>query len=1166
MGRYDWPAPPRGEDDPGGRARYLTRLRPTIDPTTIAPLVPKKSTRRRTRAVPHNAPAGNTNLWIPIGPSVMTNGQAGGDPNVAGRIRDLIVEPRAGLRMYAASATGGVWFSPDKGVTWTPLDDFQESDRIDVGNISAALACGAVHVRFGAAVNGSQDEVWVGTGEQTLTSDGLASTPGGNPDGSPGGAVAGIGFLHRDPAVGPGWTVVKGATAAADPDTLRGEAFYRIAADPKNDRQLVAGTTKGLYLLPVGGSWRKIASFPAAVDMQPLDVVLTRLTAPDRVRIWVGVSTGVQVAEFAGAPATAINPATLAFRPVELPNIRVAPPLADGSPPGGTRVQLATDGTKVYVLGRRAPLAGESNPPAHAWQIDATAAFAAAPAPALRATELTGMRADLFMSADDQSRYDMCIAVHPTVPGRLYVGGAAVKTTTGYNGAIYRCELAGTVLTPTMIGEGVHPDVHVLRVSPTAPPPPPPPASHDVWAGCDGGLFHSDSDGDPGTFVNCNDGLAVLEPGYVASHPTNPGIVVAGFQDNGTAIRVGDGVWEQKFGGDGGGVVFDPDSTKNRFFVQNTAGLWESSDNTGIAPVLRRRAKATGKLKTSETVESEASLFYTGADAVAYGGDTHLTFGTDRVWYSRDWGRSWMTLPTATDPRGGKNPNLAQDVLKTIGIPGTFSDTTAKNRCCDRTVKGSAVVGQGIIAVKFSRLPEAPVPADNLTLRVVALYSFGLVWFTGTRTAGTTGAFTWARPATFVQQAIHSPRSGVGTEQADFTAGRPLAFLPAASAVSDVAVHDPTLGTLGSCYVTTTGASVDFGGGVVVPHDTLYFFDGKDKWFPTGLRLNLPANGTWTGTRVTAPALGVVVDPDNKNIVYVATSVGVVRGVLTISGPVATRTYKWAWSQFMNGLPEAPVHDLSIRKYGGVTLLRAALQARGVWETDIATPASTPLTYLRAYRTDTRRLLPTQLAGPTVAGDTDPAPYDSSPDIVIDTGAARAVPPTEAELAKISPAGSATAAPRAPVSNRHPKVHVLVHHRAGAAAPPAQVRVALIRHAIPANGVVPLGGLWPVLVGAALNGTSPALPAADGWTKAAATLTLSPSAPVEPRLPRAVTFDVDLSGDAAGSAVLLLAVVFSTTNRITAADLRLTAVTQAATADQLVMSSPHVAARSILIR
>ena len=314
-----------------------------------------------------------------------------------------------------------------------------------------------------------------------------------------------------------------------------------------------------------------------------------------------------------------------------------------------------------------------------------------------------------------------------------------------------------------------------------------------------------------------------------------------------------------------------------------------------------------------------------------------------------------------------------------------------------------------------------------------------------------------------------------------------------------------------------------------------------------------------------AAALGVVVDPDDRNTVYVATSVGVVRGVLTIGGTVAAPAYTWAWSQFMNGLPEAAVQDLSIRKYGKVKLLRAALQARGVWETDLVTPASTALTYLRAYRTDTRWLLPTQLSGSALAGDVNPALYDDSPDIVIDTtGVVRTIPPTEAELGKIPPQLAASAPARLRVSDRHPQVHVLVHHRSSTAAPPAQVRVALLRHALPANGVVPLGGLWPVLVAAAAAGTSPALP--DGWTKAAASLSLNPSGPVEPRLPRAVTFNVDLSADAAGSMILLMAVVLSTVNQISPADLQLTATTQAATADQLVMSSPHVAAKSLLIR
>jgi hypothetical protein len=1156
MARYDWPATARRDDDQPGRARHVRALRPTVDPTTIAPLTPRRRDRRRRALAPlHNAPVGNQNLWFPIGPSVMSNGQAGGNPNVAGRIRDLQVEPTQGLRIYAASASGGVWFSADRGETWSPLDDFQESDRTDVGNIASALACGAVYVKFGGAADGSQDVVWVGTGEQSLTQGGIPAVTGAGPGGGlPGGQLAGIGFLRRDPAVGPGWTVVKGDPVATDADTLRGAMCYRIAADPSNPDQLVAGTTKGLYLLAPGSPWTRVTTYPLRQAQHPLDVVLTRPTA-NTVRIWVGVPSGVMVAEFAGAPATPINPASLAFTSIALPNVQTNPAATPPRPVGGTRVQLALDGGKLYVLGRRQMVAADkrTTPPAHLWSIDTTVALAA-----LSATEVTGLPPDLFMSAGDQSDYDMCIAVHPSTAGQLYVGGAAVSTSTGWNGAVHRCQVAGTVATPTLIGEGIHPDVHVIRVGPAAPSQP---TKRTVWVGCDGGLFRSDSDGDASTFANRNDGLAVLQPGYVASHPTNPGIVVAGFQDNGTAIRVGDALWEQKFRGDGGGVVFDPAGT-GRYFRQYTQATWQSSDGSGIAPVHRRNARATGTLKTSETIEGDSSLFYSGADAVVAGGDTHLVLGSDRVWYTRDWGQSWVTLPTATDPRAGDNPNLAQDVLQTVGMPGAFSDKVGSNDCCSSTYVGTSVSGSGIIAVKFAA-PTNPV-AGNLVLRVLALYPAGLVWFTGTRAPAATGAFTWARPATFVQQAIRDPNPG--TETTDFAAGSPLAFLPAPGVVSDVAVHDPDRGTLGSCYVTTVGGQ--FG---ATQRDTLWFFDGTDKWYPTGLRISHP-NGTWVGTapnniRVTAPALGVVVDPSgSRNVLYVGTSVGVVKGTLTIGGTAAAPTYSWTWEQFMNGLPEGAVQDLSIRQYGSLMLLRAALQSRGVWETDVANAVASPLTYLRLFRTDTRRVLPTPTGGATLAGDQSPVAFDNSPDIVVDaTGTVRTAPPTEAEMAKIPVPGPAGPRAQLEVADRHPQVHVLVHHRWSDPAPPAQVRVALLRHDYPASGVVALGGLWPALVSAATSGTQPAsLP--DGWSAAAGALWQSPGGPVDPRLPRAVTFTPDLSADASGTAILLLAVVMSDSNQISAADLQLSGGSQASTADQLVVASPHVAAKSIAVR
>jgi hypothetical protein len=221
-----------------------------------------------------------------------------------------------------------------------------------------------------------------------------------------------------------------------------------------------------------------------------------------------------------------------------------------------------------------------------------------------------------------------------------------------------------------------------------------------------------------------------------------------------------------------------------------------------------------------------------------------------------------------------------------------------------------------------------------------------------------------------------------------------------------------------------------------------------------------------------------------------------------------------------------------------------------------------PLTYLRLYATDTRRVLPTPTAGPLLAGDQNPVPFDNSPDVVVDTtGNVRSVPPTESELLQIPLAGNPAGPAQVGINERHPQIHVLVHHRWSDAAPPGQVRIALVRHDMPASGVVALGGLWTALVAAATSGTMPAsLP--DGWSAADSVLWRSPAGPVEPRLPRAVTFAPDFSDLGRGAAIMLLAVVMSDSNQISATDLQLGAQ-QATTADQIVLSSPHVAAKSL---
>ncbi|MBM3677748.1 MAG: hypothetical protein FJW96_07680 [Actinobacteria bacterium] len=169
--------------------------------------------------------------------------------------------------------------------------------------------------------------------------------------------------------------------------------------------------------------------------------------------------------------------------------------------------------------------------------------------------------------------------------------------------------------------------------------------------------------------------------------------------------------------------------------------------------------------------------------------------------------------------------------------------------------------------------------------------------------------------------------------------------LPAFGSYNDLAV-DPTVA--GAFYLATSH-----------PLEPLWWWDGA-TCHPTTLG-TLPA-----GTR--SPAYSVVVDPATPTVVYVGTAVGVWRGTLT--PPAGGNPPRWVdWAQFSNGLPEAAVQDLAIGVYpqsgGGapLRLLRAALQARGVWEVDIDAPGPQQ-TYVRVHPFDTRRLLPTPQADP----------------------------------------------------------------------------------------------------------------------------------------------------------------------------------------------------------
>jgi hypothetical protein len=185
--------------------------------------------------------------------------------------------------------------------------------------------------------------------------------------------------------------------------------------------------------------------------------------------------------------------------------------------------------------------------------------------------------------------------------------------------------------------------------------------------------------------------------------------------------------------------------------------------------------------------------------------------------------------------------------------------------------------------------------------------------------------------------------------------------LPPDGSLNDLAVHDQGRGPHGSFYLATSH-----------PQDPIWWFDGDHTFHPCGLGSPPPppppvAPGSPGGIKATAYA--VLVDPDDSSVVYAGTVLGVYRGALTLGagGP------SWDWRDMNNGLPEAAVQDLTIASWtlpqgGTLALMRACLQARGVWEVDL-TAAAADLTYLRAHPYDTRRMVPSPMADPLHRAD-----------------------------------------------------------------------------------------------------------------------------------------------------------------------------------------------------
>jgi hypothetical protein len=346
--------------------------------------------------------------WIPIGPSVVRKGQAGGRPAISGRSSGVAIAS-GGSVVYICTADGGVWRSADGGKSWSSLMD--NLDLQPTAAASTSLACGAV-----AIDPTNSNHVYVGTGEGDTNAIFSARLTSALP------CYRGVGVLVSSDA---GTTWVNEPEASGSP-ALAGAAFFSLAVDPANGNNVVGGTNLGLYHREASGGSYQWAMHRAGIYSS---VVVARTGSTTT---FFAANWGDQVYKSTdGVTWTAVG---------------------TGFPTGVSRIGLAVQHTNPNTL--YAMVCDSGNALLGVYRLDnMTGAW----------HNITGAPSTVL---GGQGTYDLAFTVDPNNADILYMGGQA----SGSGGAIYRGSVTGTApnysMTTTFIGNDVHADVHVLLNAP----------------------------------------------------------------------------------------------------------------------------------------------------------------------------------------------------------------------------------------------------------------------------------------------------------------------------------------------------------------------------------------------------------------------------------------------------------------------------------------------------------------------------------------------------------------------------------------------------------------------------------------------------------------------------------------------------------------------------
>jgi photosystem II stability/assembly factor-like uncharacterized protein len=290
-----------------------------------------------------------------------------------------------------------------------------------------------------------------------------------------------------------------------------------------------------------------------------------------------------------------------------------------------------------------------------------------------------------------QGSYDNCMIVDPTNPSIFYAGGVfPYDPGVGDAGVIKTVDGGATWsdITFGIDGSQVHPDQQAMAFAPDGA----------LWLANDGGVWKTTNGGQ--TWINRNSNLALTQFYKFGIHPTDPNQLIAGTQDNGTLIYLGNTAWPQLESGDGGPCGYDmqsPNLTYSTYIFMWYLERWNNyafdTDVTGPWQAIGDRAS-----------------FCNGP--LVYDSNYLRTWlaGTYRVWKTADDGANWTDIsPDLTD--GG----VLRSISAVPGVPNAYY-ASSTDGVVHYTDNGGATWARRSTGLPVAFLPDVVVGPNNSQL------------------------------------------------------------------------------------------------------------------------------------------------------------------------------------------------------------------------------------------------------------------------------------------------------------------------------------------------------------------------------------------------------------------------------------------------------------------